>query len=84
MRTADLFMMEMAENIKSICHMLTYESWRMHMKQMSYSDMECQCDYIRLSMEMLKASDGKKKMFPTRIRDITQIKSAKYTVRSER
>ena len=44
-----------------------YESWRMHMKQMSYSDMECQCDYIRLSMEMLKASDGKKKMFPTRI-----------------
>ena len=45
-----------------------YESWRMHMKQMSYSDMECQCDYIRLSMEMLKASDGKKKMFPTRIK----------------
>lgn len=54
-----------------------YESWRMHMKQMSYSDMECQCDYIRLSMEMLKASDGKKKMFPTRIKGYDTDKERK-------
>lgn len=54
-----------------------YESWRMHMKQMSYSDMECQCDYIRLSMEMLKASDGKKKMFPTRIKGYNTDKERK-------
>lgn len=64
MRTADLFMMEMAGEHKEYLPCTPYESWRMHMKQMSYSDMECQCDYIRLSMEMLKASDGKKKMFP--------------------
>lgn len=54
-----------------------YESWRMHMKQMSYSDMECQCDYIRLSMEMLKASDGKKKMFPIRIKGYDTDKERK-------
>lgn len=54
-----------------------YESWRMHMKQMSYSDMECQCDYIRLSIEMLKASDGKKKMFPIRIKGYDTDKERK-------
>ena len=39
--------------------------------------MECQCDYIRLSMEMLKASDGKKKMFPTRIKGYDTDKERK-------
>lgn len=30
-----------------------YEAWMEHMKQLSYYDMEQQCDYIRLSMGML-------------------------------
>lgn len=30
-----------------------YEAWLEHMKQLSYKDMEQQCDYIRLSMGML-------------------------------
>ena len=50
----------------------------------SYSDMECQCDYIRLSMEMLKASDGKKKMFPTRIKGYDTDKERKIYSQIER